>query len=61
MPKISDIGSIEITRYYINDKGCIEISHIKALDKEGKYIKFMPHAIAMKVLNKVPVRFKPND
>ena len=52
MAKIGDIGSIEITKYFVNDKGRIEISHIKALDKDGKYIKFMPHILALKVLPK---------
>ena len=58
MPKVSDIGTIEITRYQLNKEGRIEITHVKALDKDGKYIKFMPHDVALKVLYKFPVTFK---
>lgn len=49
--------SLEIVRYEHNGKDII-INQIKALDKDGKYIKFVKLDKVMPYLSKMPVKFK---
>lgn len=58
------IGSFEVVTYsveFINDKPKIVISMIKALDTNGKYIKFIGMKDVEPYLSKYPIKFKPRD
>ena len=58
------VGSFEVVTYsveFINDKPKIVISMIKALDTNGKYIKFIGMKDAEPYLSKYPVTFKSRD
>jgi len=56
-----EVGSFEITRYYQASTKEIVITHVKVLDKEGKYIKFAKLSGVLPYLSKFPVRFKELD
>lgn len=52
---------LEVTRYFINKAGAIEITHIKVIDKEtGKYVKFAKLKDVLPYLPKLEVRWKDN-
>ena len=53
-----ELGSFEITTYRY-ENGLIVIDKVKALDIEGKYIKFAKLEPVMQFLSKYPVTFKP--
>lgn len=56
-----NLGSFEIVRYHfeiVNNEPKIVIEMIKALDKNGKYIKFCKLKEVTDYLSKYPVKFK---
>lgn len=58
------VGSFEIVKYsieLIDDNPKIVISMIKALDINGKYIKFIGMRDVESYLSKYPVTFKSRD
>lgn len=57
-----ELGSFEITTYYVKniDGNKIVIEKVKALDKEGKYIKFAKLDMVLPYLSQYPVKFKNN-
>jgi len=52
------LGSFEITTYKLVG-GNIVIDKVKALDEDGKYIKFAKLDKVLPYLSKYPVTFKP--
>jgi len=60
--KKQDIGHLEITRYSfqeVNGDPKIVIHQVKALDKNGKYIKFVKLEGVHDYLSEFKVKFKP--
>ena len=58
---MENLGSFEIVKYkfeFINGEPKIIISMVKALDKNGKYIKFVKLESVIDYLYKYPVTFK---
>ena len=58
---MENLGSLEITRYnfkFVDGQPKIVIEMVKAIDTEGKYIKFLPMKEVVQLLDKYPVRFK---
>lgn len=51
------VASFEVVKYEIVN-GNIQISMIKALDPEGKYIKFVKLDKVLPYLSKFPIHFK---
>lgn len=54
------LGSFEITTYKLIG-GNIMIDKVKALDINGKYIKFAKLDKVLPYLSKYPIKFKPLD
>jgi hypothetical protein len=53
-----EVHSFEVVKYEVLN-GNINISMIKALDKEGKYIKFVKLEKVLPYLSQFKVEFKP--
>ena len=56
------LASLEITRYkfrFVDSQPKIVVEMVKAIDADGKYIKFLPLKEAVQLLEKYPVTFKP--
>lgn len=59
---MENLGSLEITRYkyrFVDGQPKIVIEMVKAIDTNGKYIKFLPMKEVVNYLDKYPVIFKP--
>lgn len=54
------LGSFKITTYKLIG-GNIVIDKVKALDMDGKYIKFAKLDKVIPYLSKYPVKFKPKE
>jgi hypothetical protein len=50
--------TLEITRYFIDQDGSIKITHVKVLDKKGKYIKFAKLSQVIKYLPTLGAKWK---
>ena len=60
--KKEDIGNLEITKYSLEELDGypkIVIHQIKALNKQGEYIKFVKLKEVRKYLSEFEVKFKP--
>ena len=59
---MENLGCLEITRYkfkFVDGQPKIVIEMVKAIDINGKYMKFLPMKEAVLLLDKYPIIFKP--
>lgn len=59
---MENVAFLEITKYQfkvIDGQPKIVVSMVKALDSDGKYIKFLSMKESLPLLSELPVTFKP--
>jgi hypothetical protein len=56
---MKNLSHLEVTRYFIDKDGAIKITHIKAIDHNDKYIKFVKLSDVLPYLSTLKVVWKP--